>query len=134
MLQSMGSQRVRHDLETEEQQQGGSQNLHMGEVEGLSPAPKLREWEWRRTLTDALWKTTVWNELYVKSHEPCGPCKDLYFCSAWDETGEDKGHQDQHRLWDPGILDPVRTLSMTLSSSFYFVGHFLAPLGYVYPP
>ena len=33
MLQSMGSQRVRHDLETEEQQQGGSQNLHMGEVD-----------------------------------------------------------------------------------------------------
>ena len=42
----------------------------MGEVEGLSPAPKLREWEWLWTLTDALWKTTVWNELYVKSHEP----------------------------------------------------------------
>ena len=35
---------TRHGLGTEEQQ-GGSQNLHMGEAEGLSPAPKLREWE-----------------------------------------------------------------------------------------
>ena len=134
MLQPKESQKVRHDSGTEEQQQGGSQNLHMGEAEGLSLAPKLREWERLWTLTDALWKATVWNELYVKSPEPCGPCKDSHFCSVRDGTGEDKGHQDQHRMWDPGILAPICTLSMTSSSSFYFLGHFLAPLGYVDPP
>lgn len=40
-------------------------------------------------------KEDRWGADPLKPHEPCGPRKDLHFCSVWDETDEGKVRQDQ---------------------------------------